>query len=102
MTGDMIKKAKVLRIDKGFMFLGFKATLSKTGKVYYNLSSENIKHERRKLKKQVIKAKKGEMAKEEIDASLHSWKSHAELWNTYKLLQRIDAYYDNLWKEIKV
>lgn len=32
------KKAKVLRIDKGFMFLGFKATLSKTGKVYYNLS----------------------------------------------------------------
>ena len=37
------KKAKVLRIDKGFMFLGFKATLSKTGKVYYNLSSEKIK-----------------------------------------------------------
>lgn len=96
------KKAKVLRIDKGFMFLGFKATLSKTGKVYYNLSSENIKHERRKLKKQVIKAKKGEMTKEEIDASLHSWKSHAELGNTYKLLQRIDAYYANLWKEIKV
>lgn len=96
------KKAKILRIDKGFMFLGFKATLSKTGKVYYNLSSENIKHERRKLKKQVIKAKKGEMTKEEIDASLHSWKSHAELGNTYKLLQRIDAYYANLWKEIKV
>lgn len=41
-------------------------------------------------------------AKEEIDASLHSWKSHAELGNTYKLLQRIDAYYANLWKEIKV
>ena len=84
------------------MFLGFKATLSKAGKVYYNLSSENIKHERRKLKKQVIKAKKGEMTKEEIDASLYSWKSHAELGNTYKLLQRIDAYYANLWKEIKV
>lgn len=44
----------------------------------------------------------GEMTKEEIDASLHSWKSHAELGNTYKLLQRIDAYYANLWKEIKV
>lgn len=96
------KKAKVLRIDKGSMFLGFKATLSKTGKVYYNLSSENIKHERRKLKKQVIKSKKGEITKEEIDASLHSWRSHAELGNTYKLLQRIDAYYANLWKEIKV
>ena len=64
------KKAKVLRIDKGFMFLGFKATLSKTGKVYYNLSSENIKHERRKLKKQVIKAKKGEMTKMEGDKSM--------------------------------
>ena len=45
---------------------------------------------------------RGEMTKEEIDASLHSWKSHAELGNTYKLLQRIDAYYANLWKEIKV
>lgn len=44
----------------------------------------------------------GEMTKEEIDASLHSWKSRAELGNTYKLLQRIDAYYANLWKEIKV
>lgn len=42
------------------------------------------------------------MTKEEIDASLHSWKSHAELGNTYKLLQRIDTYYANLWKEIKV
>ena len=52
-------------------------------------------------KKNVWKSK-DRITKEEIDASLHSWKSHAELGNTYKLLQRIDAYYANLWKEIKV
>lgn len=88
MTGDMIKKAKdIYRLGKRANAIYVQG---KTG------------HERRKLRKQVIKAKKGEMAKERIDASLHSWKSHAELGGTYKLLQRIDAYYANLWKEIKV
>lgn len=94
------KKAKVCKLDKGFNYLGFKATLSKTGRVFYNLNSQNIKHERRKLKKQVILAKKGKLSKRDIDISYECWKAHARWGNSYKLIQRMDNYYHNLWKEI--
>lgn len=93
------KKAKVCRIDKGFMYLGFKATLSNTGKVYYSLNSQNIKHERRKLKKMVQLAKRGLKTKEMVDTSYQCWKAHAQRGNSFHLLQRMDEYYRGLWKE---
>lgn len=96
------KKAKVCRIDKGFHYLGFKATLSDTGRVFYNLNSQNIKHERRKLKKQVILSKKGIIPKKDIDAGYKCWKAHASKGNSYKLIKRMDAYYKSLWKEIQI
>lgn len=96
------KKAKVCRIDKGFMYLGFKTTLSSSGKVYYNLNSQNIKHERRKLKKMVILAKKGNISKEDVDISYACWKAHAKWGNSYHLIKRMNEYYKKLWKEISV
>ena len=96
------KKAKVCRVDKGFMFLGFKATLSETGKVYYNLNSQNIKHERRKLKKMVVLAKKGNISKEDVDISYACWKAHTKWGNSYHLIKKMDEYYKKLWKEINV
>lgn len=95
------KKAKVCRIDKGFMYLGFKTTLSNTGKVYFNLNSQNIKHERRKLKKQVILSKQGRLPRAEVDSSYKCWKAHASCGNSIRLLKRMDDYYQHLWKEIK-
>lgn len=94
------KKAKILRIDKGFMYLGFKTTLSKTGKVYFNLNSNSIKHERRKLKKQVILAKKGVLSKETVDDSFRCWKAHASKGCSIKLIKKMDDYYLRLWEEI--
>lgn len=96
------KKAKVCKLDRGFMYLGFKTTLSNTGKVYFNLNSQNIKHERRKLKKQVILSKQGKINREEVDTSYECWKAHASWGNSTKLIKRMDEYYRNLWKEIQV
>lgn len=93
------KKAKILRIDKGFMFIGFKTKLSKTGKVYFNVDSENVKHERRKLKKQFLLVKENKMTIEKVLTGYKCWKAHVERGCSFKLLQRMDKYIMNLWKE---
>ena len=54
------KKTKVFSIKEGFTFLGFKYRLTDTGKVIMTVSSEKVKERRRKLRKLVRKAKRGE------------------------------------------
>ena len=63
------------------------------------LNSANIKHERKKLRKLVGLAKKGERSREKVDECYNSWKNHASKGNSYKLLRRMDQYYQDLWKE---
>ena len=92
------KKTKIIPLSKGFTFLGFKYRLTETGKVVMLLNSENIKHERRKLRKMVLKAKRGEMEKSKVDECYHAWRNHASKGNSYLLLQRMDKYYKELWK----
>lgn len=38
-------------------------------------------------------------AKEDYDECYESWKAHAQKGNTYRLLQRMDEYYESLWRE---
>lgn len=93
------KKTDISRLSDGIEFLGFRFRLSKTGKVIMTINSNNVKHERKKLRKMVHKAMKGEMTREKVDECYNSWKNHAGKGNSYQLLQRMDAYYQSLWKE---
>lgn len=90
------KKTKIIPISKGFTFLGFQYRITDTGKVIMTLDPQNVKHERRKLKKMVLKAKRGEITKEKVDECYRTWKNHASKGNSYKMLQRIDRYYKEL------
>lgn len=65
-----------------------------------SVDSQNVKHERRKLKKMVRKVKRGEMTKSKVDECYASWRNHASKGNSYKLICRMDKYYKNLWKEL--
>lgn len=94
------KKTGITRISDGILFLGFQYRLTDTGKVIMTLNSANIKHERKKLRKLVNLARKGERTREKVDECYRSWKNHASKGNSYKLLQRMDKYYESLWKEI--
>ena len=94
------KKTGITRISDGILFLGFQYRLTDTGKVIMTLNSANIKHERKKLRKLVNLAKKGERTREKVDECYNSWKNHASKGNSYKLLQRMDRYYESLWKEV--
>lgn len=81
------------------MFIGFKTKLSKTGKVYFNVDPENVKHERRKLKKQFLLVKENKMTIEKVLTGYKCWKAHVERGCSFKLLQRMDKYIMDLWKE---
>ena len=93
------KKTGIMPLSDGIVFLGFEYRLTKTGKVIMLLNSANIKHERKKLKKLVHLAKKGERTREKVDECYEAWKNHASKGNSKKLLQRMDKYYRDLWKE---
>lgn len=93
------KKTDIIPLSRGITFLGFHFRLTHTGKVIMTLNSDNVRHERRKLRKLVHLARKGLRTREKVDECYNSWKNHAAKGNSYKLLQRMDRYYQGLWTE---
>ena len=93
------KKTGITPLSDGILFLGFHYRLTKTGKVIMTLNSANIKHERKKLCKLVHLAKKGLRTREKVDECYRDWKNHAEKGNSKKMLQKMDKYYRDLWKD---
>lgn len=93
------KKTKVFSIKEGFTFLGFKYRLTDTGKVIMTVSSEKVKERRRKLRKLVRKAKRGEITKAKVDDCYQAWRSHASKGNSFHLIRRMDKFYKSLWND---
>ena len=93
------KKTHISPLEQGFLFLGFEYRMTKTGKVIMSLNSENIKHERRKLRRMVDLAKAGRITRAKVDECYRSWKANASKGNTFKLIERMDRYYRDLWEE---
>lgn len=91
-------KTKIVPIRDGIMFLGFEYRLTATGKVIMRIDQSRVKAIRRKLYRMVKKAKIGLLTKDKVDESYQSWRSHAAKGNSWKLLQRMDAYYNGLWR----
>ena len=92
------KKTKITHLSKGFMFLGFRYTISDTGKITMKIVSENVRHERRKLRKMVEKSKQGVIPKEKVDECYSSWRNHASKGNDKKTVPKMDKYYESLWR----
>lgn len=93
------KKTKIYPLSKGIPFLGFKFTLTDTGKVLMQILPDNVKRERKKLARLVKKSLRGELPRASVDKSYQAWRNHAEKGNSFKLLQRMDEYYKTLWLE---
>jgi len=93
------KKTQIFLLKQGINYLGFKFRLTNTGKVLMLLSKENVKKRKRKLRKYKRLVDEGRMTREKANQCYESWKAHAKKGNSYKLLQRMDAYYASLWEE---
>ena len=92
------KKTHITPLSDGFLWLGFQYRITNTGKIIMTLNSANVKHERKKLRRLVNLAKRGEITKAKADECYRSWKAHASKGNSYKLIKRMDAYYAELWR----
>ncbi len=93
------KKTSVYRVSKGILFLGFRFRVSETGKVYLLIDPKNVKAERKKLSRLAAKARAGVFTREKVDGCYQAWRAHASNGASFHLLQRMDAYYKNLWRE---
>ncbi len=96
---ELNAKTSLYRMSRGIKFLGFRFIMTDTGKVIRLIKPESVKRERRKLRKLVKLAKKGKLTKEKVNQCYEAYKAHAERGNTWKMLQRLDEFYKNLWKE---
>ena len=94
------KKSKIYPLSKGIMILGFTFYLTDTGKIIRIISSKNVKHERKKLLRMSHLVQKGILSKRKFYDGYDSWKAHAKLGNSYKLLGQMDRYVRNLMEGI--
>lgn len=93
------KKTRLYPLHEGIMFLGFRFSLTPTGKVLMQIDPQRVKAQRRKLYRLVKKAKTGGIDRANVDMAYAAWRNHASKGNSYHLLQRMDKYYNDLWKE---
>ncbi|MBQ6403849.1 MAG: hypothetical protein IJI27_08085 [Oscillospiraceae bacterium] len=92
------KKTRIYPLKDGIRVLGFTFRLTDTGKVVRIIDPRNVKHERKKLFRMARLVKEGKMTEAKFYECYGSWKAHAELGNSYKLLQKMDAYVKELMK----
>lgn len=92
------KKTQLFPVTQPVHFLGFSFRLTKTGKVVMKLLPEKVSHERRKLGKLVQRAEQGLMTREQVNECYTSWKAHAKQGDTYRLVNEMNHYYQNLWR----
>lgn len=92
------KKTRIYPLVNGIKFLGFTFRLTKTGKVVRILDSDNVKHERKKLARMARLVREGKVSRAKFYECYNAWKAHAELGNSYQLLQKMDEYAKDLMK----
>ena len=93
------KKTMVYPLSKGIRFLGFRFSLTRTGKVLMQIAPDRVKAQRKKLFRLVQLAKQGKRKREDVALAYAAWRNHASKGNNWKLLQRMDKYYNDLWRE---
>lgn len=84
------KKCSLTPLRQGIKFMKFRFFLTDTGKVVRTLDRDNVTHIRRRLKRLVALYLDGKRTQQDVIASFNSWKSHAELGNSYHTIRRIE------------
>ncbi len=82
------KKTQVYKLGSWCPFLGFRFTITETGKVIMKVKIEGVRRERRKLSHQL----KLLIPSDEIEQSFRCWHGCASKGNNYHILQRMEDY----------
>ncbi len=92
-------KTRIFDLSEGVLFLGFRFRLTETGKVLMLVDPAKVKSARKKYARLVAKAKRGGCSKDSVDMSWATWINHLSKGNNRKLIERLNQYYDELWKK---
>lgn len=92
------KKTRIYPLSEGIMFLGFVFRLTDTGKVLMIPDPAKVKTARKKYRRLVGKAKRGECPRECVDASWRTWIDHLSKGTCQRLIWRLEKYYKALWE----
>jgi hypothetical protein len=90
------KKTHIKPLKDGFLFLGFHYHITKTGKIIMTLNSENVHHERKKLRREVNLYLNEKMSLDKIYEGFNSWCENASHGNSYKVINRTKKYLKEL------
>ncbi|HAN42663.1 MAG TPA: hypothetical protein DCP98_04465 [Sphaerochaeta sp.] len=93
------KKTHITKLSEGFRFLGFDYRITESGKVIMTINPESVKHERKKLFRLASLVNKGKLPKSKAIECYESWRAHADHGNSWRLLNRMDGYFESLFKE---
>lgn len=86
-------KTKIVPLDKGFDFLGFRWNITKTGKVLQHVLPENYRHQRNKLVRMAHKGISADIAK----TSLGCWSSHIDEGQNKQVQFKMQKLFDELY-----
>ena len=90
------QKTQITPVTKPIKWLGFNFVLKPTGKIIKTLPKSRIKHEKRKLRKQVKLCKTGKITKDQLENCFVAWKAHASKGNTHHAVKNMENYFKKL------
>lgn len=93
------KKTKIVTMQQGVDFLGFRFYLTDTGKVVQRLAKKSIVHHKGKLKKMKKLLDEGKVTFEACLEAHNGWKAHAKRGDTYYLLKAMDKRFSDMFKD---
>lgn len=89
-------KTRLFPLSEPFIFLGFKYTLTDTGKIVLRVLPNSVTSTKRKLKRLYSLETSNRRPKGTCDASYDGWRAHAEKGDNYILLSDMDDWYMEL------
>lgn len=92
-------KTRIYKITDKIPFLGFNFNLTKTGKVLMIIKPSKIKQVKKHLKHLVKRSKNNKMTKQEVDTCFKSCIAFIKKGNSYNTINKLKAYYNNLWRK---
>lgn len=89
-------KTHITLVGYGIKWQGYRYRQTETGKIIMTLDKAKIYHERRKLKRMMRQVEAGTLSIETANHSLESWRSHAQIGNNHKIIEKMEEFYKSI------
>lgn len=93
------KKTYIVPLRQGVKFLKTKFKPMESGKIVRKMNRRGTRKMREKLKKFRVRLDEGTMTREDIRTSYESWRGHMRRGDSWRVLRRMDRFYESLFGE---